>query len=139
MQRIQRKRSKGYKTPPSTIYAGRPSVYGNPFIVKKRGKVFDVIYTKKGEVIRTVSTHDTKLEAQRAAVELYKKWFNPEIAEIGSELYKFRQEYDWRGFVFSSAICRIFIYENASCWCKVGDPCHVDWIVELVNCELARR
>lgn len=29
--RIQRKRTKGWKMPPNTIYVGRPSVWGNPF------------------------------------------------------------------------------------------------------------
>jgi len=30
-KRIQRKRTKGYKSPPNTIYVGRPSKWGNPF------------------------------------------------------------------------------------------------------------
>jgi len=31
--RVQRKRSKGWKMPPNTVYVGRPSKYGNPFAV----------------------------------------------------------------------------------------------------------
>ncbi len=30
-KRIQRKRTKGWKMPPNTVYVGRPTVYGNPF------------------------------------------------------------------------------------------------------------
>lgn len=30
--RIQRKRARGWKMPPNTIYVGRPTVWGNPFI-----------------------------------------------------------------------------------------------------------
>lgn len=30
-QRIQRKRSKGWKMPPNTVYVGRPRIWGNPF------------------------------------------------------------------------------------------------------------
>lgn len=30
-ERIQRKRSKGWKMPPNTVYVGRPTKYGNPF------------------------------------------------------------------------------------------------------------
>jgi hypothetical protein len=30
-QRIQRKRMKGWKMPPNTVYVGRPSKWGNPF------------------------------------------------------------------------------------------------------------
>lgn len=31
MKRIQRKRTKGWKMPPNTVYVGRPTKYGNPF------------------------------------------------------------------------------------------------------------
>ena len=30
-KRIQRKRTKGWKMTPNTVYVGRPSKYGNPF------------------------------------------------------------------------------------------------------------
>ena len=35
--RVQRKRTKGYKLPPNTVYVGRPTKWGNPF------KVGDII------------------------------------------------------------------------------------------------
>lgn len=35
--RIQRKRVKGWKMPPNTVYVGRPSRWGNPFVVGKHG------------------------------------------------------------------------------------------------------
>lgn len=31
MKRIQRKRIKGWRMPPNTVYVGRPSRWGNPF------------------------------------------------------------------------------------------------------------
>lgn len=31
--RIQRKRTKGWKMPPNTVYVGRPSEFGNPYQV----------------------------------------------------------------------------------------------------------
>jgi hypothetical protein len=31
--RIQRKRSKGWRLPPNTVYVGRPTPWGNPFKV----------------------------------------------------------------------------------------------------------
>ena len=31
--RIQRKRTKGWKMPPNTVYVGRPSKWGNPFSI----------------------------------------------------------------------------------------------------------
>ncbi len=34
MQRVQRKRTKGFKLPPNAKYVGRPTKYGNPFTMK---------------------------------------------------------------------------------------------------------
>ena len=31
--RIQRKRTKGWRMPPNTVYVGRPTIWGNPFPV----------------------------------------------------------------------------------------------------------
>lgn len=32
-KRIQRKRTKGWRMPPNTVYVGRPTIFGNPFKV----------------------------------------------------------------------------------------------------------
>ncbi len=32
-KRIQRKRTKGWRMPPNTVYVGRPSTWSNPFFV----------------------------------------------------------------------------------------------------------
>jgi hypothetical protein len=37
-KRIQRKRTKGWKMPPNTVYVGRPTIWGNPFSVEKYGR-----------------------------------------------------------------------------------------------------
>jgi len=34
-KRIQRKRTKGWKMPPNTVYVGRPTQWGNPYRVAK--------------------------------------------------------------------------------------------------------
>jgi hypothetical protein len=36
-QRIQRKRTKGWKMPPNTVYVGRPTKWGNPFSASEYG------------------------------------------------------------------------------------------------------
>lgn len=37
MQRIQRKRTKGWRMPPNAVYVGRPTKWGNPFQVAELG------------------------------------------------------------------------------------------------------
>ncbi len=41
--RVQRKRTKGYRLPPGTIYVGRPSRWGNPYRVSKQIGIKDAI------------------------------------------------------------------------------------------------
>lgn len=36
-ERIQRRRSRGWRMPENTIYVGRPTQWGNPFFVGKQG------------------------------------------------------------------------------------------------------
>ena len=36
-KRIQRKREKGWKNPPGTIYVGRPTKWGNPYLLSEYG------------------------------------------------------------------------------------------------------
>lgn len=33
-KRVQRKRSKGWKMPPNTVYVGRPTKWGNPYAMR---------------------------------------------------------------------------------------------------------
>lgn len=38
--RIQRKRVKGWKMPPNTVYVGRPTKFGNPFLETTLGTTY---------------------------------------------------------------------------------------------------
>lgn len=42
--RIQRKRTKGWRMPPNTVYVGRPTKWGNPY---KIGDLFGPDYTDR--------------------------------------------------------------------------------------------
>lgn len=37
MERIQRRRSKGWRMPPGAVYVGRPTRWGNPYPVSQHG------------------------------------------------------------------------------------------------------
>lgn len=62
--RIQRKRTKGWKMPDNTVYVGRPTKWGNPYIVG----------------IDVPGKLDATLE--------FRRWLNGEIGVGGSELRK---------------------------------------------------
>lgn len=41
-KRIQRKRTKGWKMPEGAVYVGRPTRWGNPFLIKKYGRALAI-------------------------------------------------------------------------------------------------
>jgi len=69
-QRIQRRRIKGWKMPPNTIYVGRPTKWGNPFIVGKSGGAYTALVKNRRhawQLYRSVAIDNQKLiEAAKA-------------------------------------------------------------------------
>jgi len=133
---IQRMRSKGWQSPPHTVYVGRPSMWGNPFIVRPS------LYKNKWIVLfeeTPLSEHKTKLEAQTEAVRLFEKWFDDSIAEIGTELYEFRKRYGWKGFQLAAVAPALLHGKNLSCWCKLNEPCHRKIILRYANKQLGAQ
>jgi len=103
-QRIQRKRSKGWRMPENTVYVGRGSRWGNPYVVGKDGTAKECVekfadylmpYRHQGE---TSTLHHFYLSEAN-------------MADIEQSL---------RG-------------KNLACWCAIGQPCHADVLLELAN------
>jgi len=47
MKRIQRKRVKGWRMPPNTVYVGRPTKWGNPFTGDNAVNNFEIMILSK--------------------------------------------------------------------------------------------
>lgn len=63
MKRIQRKRTRGWKMPPNTVYVGRPTKWGNPY--------------KVGALIGPFS--DGPRITHQIAVEWYRDWLIEQV------------------------------------------------------------
>lgn len=111
-ERIQRKRTKGWKMPPNTVSVCRPSIWGNPFVA----------------------------DDSAAAVEAYSRLIKPgtQCFELGRGKLLLANNFhpktlDWD---FSDWV-RKNIYrlrgKNLACWCPIGSPCHADVLLELAN------
>lgn len=115
-QRIQRKRTKGWRMPEGAIYVGRPSPWRNPF---KVGEVYDrMLYsgrTMRGAVDQTVRD-------RAHAVELFQQWMDGERAHL-------------KGYnpIPLPAIRRHLAGHDLVCWCPLDSPCHADVLLELAN------
>lgn len=111
--RITRRREWGWRMPAGTVYVGRAgkgsSRWGNPYIVGKR---FSAPWLDPPEGIVSDAAH---------AVFLYRQWL----------------EYFLMMDVPGSQSVRAALAElrgkNLACWCKPGEPCHADVLLELAN------
>ena len=97
-ERIQRKRTKGWKMPQNTVSVCRPGKFGNPFVV-------------------------TEDRTQCQAVGAFRTWLEVEGCTAGIPEKKaaiLEGLHDLKG-------------RNLACFCKPGQPCHADVLLELAN------
>lgn len=122
-KRIQRKRTKGWKMPPNTVYVGRGSAWGNPFIVGEPSGVFPegTGAHGKAETLIPALTLDQCIEFYQNAVEGFLK---PEMYPAGHD---FSNKHRPHGNLF------LLRGKNLMCWCDLDKPCHADVLLKLAN------
>ena len=106
-ERIQLRRSKGWRLPAGAVNVARPGPWGNPFVVGRDGTRYRCV-----ELYRTLLggliclTLGPTIEEQRRVLK-----------HAGAHLE------DLRG-------------KDLACWCRMdGKPCHADVLLELANEE----
>lgn len=108
-KRIQRKRSKGWRMPPNTVYVGRGSAYGNPF---KVGEFPSIAYGFACREIVADNAMAVALFRRLTARELNPT--KPTADAVADKII------DLRG-------------KDLACWCALDVPCHADVLLELAN------
>lgn len=119
-QRIQLSRRKGFDLQaasralnglPCKVVA-RPTRYGNPFVVARSpgGKptTWDVLY--RGELL---CCYRRREDAIRLAIEKF-------CGLMLTDGVRKKAARDLQGY-------------NVACWCRVGEPCHADILLEFAN------
>lgn len=118
-KRIQRKRTKGWKMPPNTVYVGRPSKWGNPFKVGQFMYYMDVCHFMLLSDVKKYFTVGKNIVSAVAKKKLTREdcinLFNTYAYRINSEKLS-----ELKG-------------KNLACWCKEGDLCHADILLKLAN------
>jgi len=114
-ERIQRKRTKGWRMPKGVIYVGRGSRWGNPFAIGER-PLPDLQRRYRLETV----------ESAEQAVDLFRRHLintiNHQI-EDGSTLQVLLE---LRG-------------KDLACWCPLDQPCHADVLLELANTPMSKQ
>ncbi len=129
-QRIQLSRRKGWRMPPNTVKVCRPGKWGNPFRVMGKNEYIFCDASHRRTILTPWVIWDHEQDIRRnpatpaMAVELYRRWLTGEFNAGGIV----------RPCLYSAEdIRREFRGKNLACWCRPGDPCHADVLLELAN------
>lgn len=114
-QRIQLSRRKGWKMPANTVKVDRTTDYGNPFAV---GETFDCDHELWPIIAQSVpggvrGLTSVRIVSPDISVGLYSVYF----FEVPSLLLNAEEKLGGK---------------NLGCWCKIGRPCHGDWLLGTV-------
>ena len=130
-QRIQRKRTKGWRMPENTVYVGRGSRWGNPFIA---GSFYET---------RT-SFHDCPVPFvdRQTPFFMHEGWglgdrivpiyCNP-VRDREQAVELFRRYVEYNDDVWTAEAYRLIRGKNLACWCPLDQPCHADVLLDLAN------
>ena len=111
-QRIQRKRTKGWRMPEGAIYVGRPTVWGNPW------NIGSTAWTVKPGGWIDREPHPPLTREQ--AIASFRNSLEYQLSDDPSHLDALRGR-------------------DLACWCPLEDadgnrvPCHADVLLELAN------
>jgi hypothetical protein len=130
-ERIQLRRTKGWRKPEGAVVVTRPGRWGNPFKVGDVvtpahlhwGAVTDhaVWVPPKGASLYHVEGgwQDITVETVEQAVAMYRTYLAQTVGTSGYSLASEAQAY-----LAGLDLC---------CWCRIGDPCHADVLLEVAN------
>ena len=118
-QRIQRKRTKGWRMPEGAVYVGRPTIWGNPFRV---GEVAAHRHRATTHPYDFYADHHRVIRADQA-VGLFRK-----IIEQPHE-----HQYVGHATPTPRAIREALAGRDLACWCPLNQPCHADVLLEIAN------
>lgn len=135
-ERIQRRRTRGWRMPASAVYVGRPTVFGNPAVIEATGATSGwapwLIYA--GDVGPRIGTARTQAQARAVAVDHFRRWLASEhgIVGRGPDMH-----HETRAYVAQHDALVDRLHElrgrDLACWCPLDQPCHADVLLELAN------
>lgn len=123
-QRIQRKRTKGWRMPEGVIYVGRPSRFGNPFAV---GGAIPHIPNIYGPVtgLTDITPHQ--------AVEAYRRYLPIIFVPVKPSARPHHGIYTHGCESLPAHARRVLAGHDLACWCPLDQPCHGDVLLEIAN------
>ncbi|SLG54033.1 DUF4326 domain-containing protein [Mycobacteroides abscessus] len=123
-ERIQRKRTAGWRMPKGAIYVGRPSRWGNPFAVG--GGIPDM-----PNIYGPISGRTGITAAE--AVEAYRRYAPLIFVPVKPSARPYRGIYTHGIESLPQHARRVLVGHDLACWCPLDQPCHADVLLEIAN------
>lgn len=138
-KRIQRKRTKGWRMPPNTIYVGRPSRWGNPWEIGDN--LHDIgCAPEEGQPVnwRTCITAADCVQGFRQFVDWEPPTFEKPWRMRGGTPEEPTVMEMWGGYddnihINRRSIRKFLAGKDLCCWCPLDQPCHADVLLEIAN------
>ena len=112
-ERIQLKRTKGWRMPANTVKVTRPSLYGNPFI--------------HDDAAQAVAAFRRHCQGGTQSFEM-----GPGKLQFAKSIHPNSLHHAWPEWLRTEGLPAIR-GKNLACWCKPGAPCHADVLLEIAN------
>jgi hypothetical protein len=110
-QRIQLRRTKGWRKPEGAIVVSRPSKWGNPWTMQDFNELYGVF---------------DKSTLRRLCAEKFEDQLEPcLLSDNGIELGDYADIYEMIRAELGG--------HDLACWCPLDQPCHADVLLELAN------
>lgn len=124
-QRIQRKRTKGWRMPEGAVYVGRPTKWGNPYDWRSQPAWPPACYLD-GE-LRDADDMRRYPDAQR------RRWSVVDFEDMLRRAPLGDGTWGRMGESVYDTIRRELAGRDLACWCPLDQPCHADVLLELAN------
>lgn len=125
-QRIQRKRTKGWRMPENAAYVGRGSRWGNPFNVQSGHHIVGPAWGDARDNWGRVSAANVSVAYVSSSTALVPA----DSIDHFKTLMSVRQR-DEGGRM--EAWLKPLRGKDLACWCPLDKPCHADVLLELAN------
>lgn len=147
-ERIQRRRSTGWRMPEGAVYVGRPTKWGNPFrlrtpygLARMPAVNGEGDWEYEGRISADGARHDYHEPGGKITV-CHVRYMTPaecvelfRAALVREPTPSMRMAYPSGSFVKPTVedAVRDLAGHDLACWCPLGQPCHADVLLQLAN------